>query len=171
MFFQNTANIKQVNYEKIIEDIDNILLKYCIEEFKKKTKIDLNQEEFLKSRIRLKEHCESAKKRLTFQEETVIEVESIAGGKDLNLKLTRAKFNDLCKDIFEECLQPIKEVLKISGQDKTIIDEIILVGGSTKVPKIQTNIEEFFERKILDLRLNPDEAVAYGATIEAAILI
>ena len=151
------------------EDFDNIIVQYCIEQFKSKTSIDLNKEEFLKQKSRLKEHCEKAKRELSYKTETEIEVESIAKGKDLYLKLTRAKFEDLCKDIFNLCKEPIIEVLEKSNVQASDIDEIVLVGGSTRIPKIQLMLKNFFNGKEPNKRLNPDEAVAYGATIEAAI--
>ena len=151
------------------EDFDNILLQYCIEEFKKKTKIDLNKEEYLRQKFRLKEHCEKAKRELSYINETEIEYESIVNGNDLFIKLTRAKFEDLCKDIFNKCKEPILELLKDSKEDKKNIDKIVLVGGSTRIPKIQSIIQELFDGKEINKKLNPDEAVAYGATIEAAM--
>ena len=151
------------------EDFDNILVQYCIDIFKSKTSIDLNKEEYLKQRIRIKEHCEKAKKELSYKNETFIEIESLVKGKDLILKLTRAKFEDLCKDKFNQCKEPIMEVLEKSGEQKINIDSIVLVGGSTRIPKIQSIIKEFFNGKELNRNLNPDEAIAYGATIEAAI--
>ena len=151
------------------EDFDNILVQYCIEIFRYKTSIDLNKEEFLKQKLRLKEHCEKAKRELSYKNEVEIEVESIAKGKDLYLKITRAKFEDLCKDLFNLCKEPILEVLEKSGDERSDIDEIVLVGGSTRIPKIQSMLKEFFNGKELNKKLNPDEAVAYGATIEAAI--
>ena len=151
------------------EDFDNILVQYCIQQFKNKTSIDLNKEEFLKQKLRLKEHCEKAKRELSYKNETEIEVESIAKGKDLYLKITRAKFEDLCKDLFDLCKEPILEVLEKSGDERGDIDEIVLVGGSTRIPKIQSILKDFFYGKELNKKLNPDEAVAYGATIEAAI--
>ena len=153
------------------EDFDNILLQYCIEKFKIKTKIDLNKEEFIKQKLRLKEHCEKAKRNLSYKEETEIEVESIVNGKDFYLKLTRAKFEELCKDLFNLCKEPIIDVLNRSNEDKSNIDEIVLVGGSTRIPKIQSILTEFFRGKNINKKLNPDEAVSYGATIEAAILM
>ena len=152
------------------EDFDNILLQFCIEAFKKKTKIDLNKEEFIKEKIRLKKHCENAKKELSYKTETEIEVESIVKGKEFCLKLTRAKFEYLCKDIFKKCKEPIIEVLNDSKEYINNIDEIVLVGGSTRIPKIQSMLKGFFGKDVNN-RLNPDEAVAYGATIEAAILM
>ena len=126
------------------EDFDNILLDYCIEEYKKRTRIDLNNEEFLKQKLRLKKHCEKAKIELSYKPETEIEVESIANDKDLNLKITRAKFENLCKNIFDLCKEPINEVLEISNSKKEYIDEILLVGGSTRIPYIQQMLKDFF---------------------------
>ena len=151
------------------EDFDNILVQYCIEQLKLKTSIDLNKKEFIKQKSRLKEHCEKVKRALSYSNEAEIEIESIAQGKDLYLKITRAKFEELCKDLFNLCKEPINEVLEKSGEDKKNIDEIVLVGGSTRIPKIQSILKEYFLGKELNKRLNPDEAVAYGATIEAAI--
>jgi len=151
------------------EDFDNILVKYCIEQFKIKTSIDLNDENFLKQKLRLKEHCERAKRELSYSNDILIEIESLIKGKDLNLKLTRAKFEDLCKEKFDLCIEPILEVLEKSGDQNDDIDEIVLVGGSTRIPKIQSMLKEFFNGKELNKKLNPDEAVAYGATIEAAL--
>jgi L1 cell adhesion molecule like protein len=113
------------------EDFDNILLQHCIEKFKLKTSINLNDEKFLKQKLRLKEHCEKAKRELSYRTEILIEVESLINGKDLNLKITRAKFEDLCKEKFDLCMEPILEVLEKSGNQRDDIDEIVLVGGST----------------------------------------
>ena len=151
------------------EDFDNALVEYCIQHFKTKTSIDLNKNEYLKQRLRLKEHCEKVKRQLSYANEAEIEIESMANGKDFYLKITRAKFEDLCKDLFDKCKEPINEVLEKSGEDKNKVDEIVLVGGSTRIPKIQSMLREMFNGKELNNRLNPDEAVAYGATIEAAI--
>ena len=145
------------------------MVDYCIEEFQKRTRIDLAKEEFTKQKLRLKRHCENSKKELSYKFETEIEVESIVNGKDLNLKLTRAKFEELCKNLFQLCKNPIKEVLEIAKENKENIDEILLVGGSTRIPYIQQMLKEFFDGKELNTKLNPDESVAYGATIEAAI--
>ena len=134
------------------EDFDNILMQYCISQFKIKTSIDLNQDEFIKSKSRLKEHCEKAKRELSFREEAEIEIESIAKGKDFYLKITRAKFEELCNDLFNQCKKPIQEVLEKSGEDKMDVDEIVLVGGSTRIPKIQSILKEFFNGKKLNKR-------------------
>ena len=151
------------------EDFDNQIVQYCINQFKYQTSIDLDEPEFLKQKNRLKEHCEKAKRKLSSENEAEIEVESIAKGKDFYLKLTRAKFEELCKDIFEKCKKPIDEVLKDSKCQTKNVDEIVLVGGSTRIPKIQEIIKDYFDGKELNCSLNPDEAIAYGATIEAAL--
>ena len=151
------------------EDFDNQIVQYCINQFKYQTSIDLDEPEFLKQKYRLKEHCEKAKRKLSLENEVEIEVESIAKGKDLYLKLTRAKFEKLCKDIFEKCKEPIDEVLKDSKCQRKNVDEIVLVGGSTRIPKIQEMLKDYFDGKELNVSLNPDEAIAYGATIEAAL--
>ena len=151
------------------EDFDNAIMQYCIQQFRLKSSIDLNKAEFLKQKIRLKEHCQKAKIQLSYINEVKIEVEAIAKGKDLIIKLTRAKFEELCKNIFEKCKEPINEVLLDAGCDRKNVDEIVLVGGSTRIPKIQNILQEYFYGKELNKRLNPDEAVAYGATIEAAL--
>ena len=151
------------------EDFDNQIVQYCINQFKYQTSIDLDEPEFLKQKNRLKEHCEKAKRKLSLENEVEIEVESIAKGKDLYLKLTRAKFEKLCKDIFEKCKEPIDEVLKDSKCQRQNVDEIVLVGGSTRIPKIQEMLKDYFDGKELNVSLNPDEAIAYGATIEAAL--
>ena len=147
------------------EDFDNILIEY----FKKKTKIDLNKEEYITQKSRLKRHCERAKRELTYMDETEIEVESIAKGKDLFLILTRTKFENLCENIFNSIKTPTINVLEVANENKKNVDEIILIGGSTRIPKIQSILEEFFNGKNINNNLNPDEAVAYGATIEAAM--
>ena len=151
------------------EDFDNILLEHCINYFNKKTKIDLNRDEFIKQKFRLKKQCELAKIELTDKNDTEIEIESIANGKDLFIKIKRVEFERLCNDKFKECLEPIKEVLEIAKEKKENINEIILVGGSTRIPQIKCLIRDFFNGKEVNCNLNPDEAIAYGATIEAAM--
>ena len=155
------------------EDFDNILLNYCIEKFKKQTSIDLNEkddlnkEKYIKEKIRLKQKCEMIKRELSEKYEAELEIELLAEGKDLNLKITRANFDNMCKDLFEECFKAIKEILK-NEDEINKVDEIVLVGGSTRIPKIQEELKKFFNKNI-NIKLNPDEAVAYGATIEAAM--
>ena len=148
------------------EDFDNILLQHCIEQFKIKTRIDLNEDEFKKQKMRLKEHCITAKIELSFKEETDIEVESLVNGKDLILRITRAKLELMYKDIFNECKKPLLEVFELSKENKSNIDEIVLVGGSNRIPKIQSLLKEFFDGKELNKRLNPDEAVLMGQQLK-----
>ena len=148
------------------EDFDNILLQHCIEQLKIKTRIDLNEDEFKKQKMRLKEHCITAKIELSFKEETDIEVESLVNGKDLILRITRAKLELMYKDIFNECKKPLLEVFELSKENKSNIDEIVLVRGSTRIPKIQSLLKEFFDGKELNKRLNPDEAVLMGQQLK-----
>ena len=154
------------------DDFDDILVKYCIQSFKKEFKIDINNrnKEDLKVRIRLKIACERAKRILSFQPETRISIESLYNGNDLLLAITRAKFEDLCREKFKEMVKPIEDALKFSGLNKKDIDEIVLVGGSTRIPKVEEMIKEFFgKNKKICKSINPDEVVAYGATLQAAI--
>ena len=153
------------------EDFDNILIEYCIKKFKKKTNIDLSKDKYKKQKERLKNHCIKAKIELSYDNETIIDIESITENDNFNLKLKREDFEDLCKEKFDLCLEPVKEVLEKANIDKNNIDEIILVGGSTKIPKIRSLLKNFFNNKELNNRLNPDEAVAYGAAIEAALIM
>lgn len=154
------------------DDFDDILVKYCIQVFKKEFKIDINNRnsEDLKARKRLKNACERAKKLLSFEPETRISLESLYNDNDLLLPITRAKFEDLCREKFKEMIIPIEDALKFSGLEKEDIDEIVLVGGSTRIPKVEEKLKEFFgERKKICKSINPDEVVAYGATLQAAV--
>ena len=169
-------DISVINHSGIMhlggEDFDNRLLKYCIDTFKnKKPYIDLTQECYKRQYNRLKEKCEMTKRILSFKEEDKIIYESIVNGENLIIEINRAKFVNLCEDLFIKCLEPIKEVLKDSKLDKNNIDEIVLVGGSTRIPYFKDELlKNYFEGKIkINNILNPDEAVAYGATIEAAM--
>ena len=154
------------------DDFDDILVKYCLQAFKKEFKIDINNrnKEDLKARKRLKIACERAKRILSFQPETRISIESLYNDNDLLLAITRAKFEDLCREKFKEMIKPIEDALKFSGLNEKDIDEIVLVGGSTRIPKVEEMIKEFFggDKKICK-SINPDEVVAYGATLQAAI--
>lgn len=154
------------------DDFDDILVKYCIQVFKKEFKIDINNRnsEDLKARKRLKIACEKAKKLLSLELETRITLESLYNDNDLQLSITRAKFEDLCREKFKEMIIPIEDALKFSGLEKEDIDEIVLVGGSTRIPKVEEKLKEFFgERKKICKSINPDEVVAYGATLQAAV--
>jgi L1 cell adhesion molecule like protein len=150
------------------EDIDNKIVNYVIEEFKKKYKIDLSDNK--KAVRRIKTVSERAKRTLSSSVQTTIELDSIYDGIDLNITLSRAKLESLCSDIFTRILNPINLVIKDADINKNDIEEIILVGGTTRIPKIQELLSNYFNGKELNKSINPDEAVAYGASIQAAIL-
>ena len=150
-------------------DFDNRILNYCVEEFKKKHKHDISGN--MKAMRRLLTAAERAKKTLSSSQSTSIEVDSLYDGIDFNLQLTRAKFESLCMDIFQKAIDPVTEVLKDAQLSKSQIDEIVLVGGSTRIPKVQEMLSQYFNGKELNKSVNPDEAVAYGAAVQASILI
>ena len=150
------------------EDIDNRLVEYCKEEFKKKYKVDISDNP--KSLRRLRTSCESVKRQLSASTTATVSVDSLYDGLDCHVQITRAKFEQLCIDIFKKTLEPLKQVLSDAQVDKSTIDDVVLVGGSTRIPKIQELLKEFFGGKELCKSVNPDEAVAYGAAIQAAIL-
>jgi len=150
------------------EDFDNLMSSYFIAEFKKKHKVDINAN--ARAQRRLQAACEKAKRALSSGTSASVEVESLAEGIDFNQTITRAKFEELCSAPFAKCLTTVKNVLKDAKVEAKAIDEIVLVGGSTRIPKIQTMLTEFFDKKELCKSVNPDEAVAYGAAIQAAIL-
>jgi len=128
-------------------------------------------DESKKAMSKLRTAVEKAKVALSKEKETTVEVESLYGGIDLSEKLTRAKFEDLNADLFRSTLAPMKKVLEYSRMQKTDIDEVVLVGGSTRIPKIRQLVEDFFSKqKKLNLNLNPDEAIAHGAAVQAGIL-
>lgn len=150
------------------EDFDNRIVNYCIEEFKKKTKIDINGN--ARALRRLRSQCEKAKRILSSSASAPIECEALAEGEDYNTMLSKAKFEELCIDLFRKCMPPVENVLKDAKMAKSQIHEIVLVGGSTRIPKVQQMITEFFNGKEPNRTINPDEAVAYGAAVQAAIL-
>lgn len=119
---------------------------------------------------RLRTQCEKAKRILSSSAQTSIEVDSLADSIDLSLTLTRAKFEELCLTQFKETIPPVEKVLKDSGMSKNQIHEVVLVGGSTRIPKVIDLLKEFFNGKEPNRSINPDEAVAYGAAVQAAIL-
>jgi heat shock protein 1/8 len=150
-------------------DFDNRILNYCVDEFKKKHKHDISGN--MKSMRRLLTACERAKKTLSSSQSTSIEVDSLFEGIDFNIQLTRAKFESICMDIFQRAIDPVNDVLKDAHLSKSQIDEIVLVGGSTRIPKVQDMLSQYFNGKELNKSVNPDEAVAYGAAVQASILI
>ena len=137
-------------------------------EFKKKTGIDIKDNR--KALNRLKKSCEDAIKQLSIANTTTIDIESLANGENLEIEITRQKFEDLCMDLFQKCIIAIENVLKDSRTSKSQIDEIVLIGGSSRIPRIQSILEKYFNGKELNKTLNPDEAVAYGAAIQAAVM-
>ncbi len=150
------------------EDFDNRIVDYCIEDFKKKTTLDIRGN--ARAMRRLRSQCEKAKRILSATASAPIECEALAEGEDYNTMLSRAKFEELCIDLFRKCMPPVENVLKDSKIAKSQIHEIVLVGGSTRIPKIQAMITEFFNGKEPNRSINPDEAVAFGAAVQAAIL-
>ncbi|KAJ8706611.1 hypothetical protein PYW07_012689 [Mythimna separata] len=150
------------------EDFDNRLVAYFAEDFRKKYHTDILGN--AKAMRRLKTAAERAKRFLTTYTEATVEVETLCDGIDYIGKISRALFEELCSDLFRDTLGPVEKALKEAKIKKTDIQKIILVGGSTRIPKIQTMLKEFFGGKKLTTSLNPDEAVACGAAIQAAIL-
>lgn len=150
------------------EDFDNKLVDYCMADFKKKTKQDISKN--ARALRRLRTQCEKAKRLLSSATTAPIECETLADGEDYNTNISRAKFEELCIDLFQQCMPPVENVLKDSKIGKSEINEIVLVGGSTRIPKIQSMLTDCFNGKALNKSINPDEAVAYGAAVQAAIL-
>ena len=150
------------------EDFDTRLVNNCVTEIKRKLKKDISDNP--RALRRLRTACERAKRTLSSAAQTTIEIDSLVDGLDFNTGLTRAKFEELCNDLFRGCLDPVEKVLRDSKMSKSSIDEVVLVGGSTRIPKIQDMLKSFFNNKDLNHSINPDEAVAYGATVQAAIL-
>lgn len=149
------------------EDIDNILTKFFAQEFRRKSNIDLFENQ--RALRRLRTACERMKRALSSGTSAEIQVDALCDGIDFQSKMTRARFEELCGDIFKRCFMPVEQVLKDGGFDKKEIDEIVLVGGSTRIPKIQSLLKEYFGKEP-NRSIHPDEAVAYGAAIQAAIL-
>ena len=153
------------------EDFDNRLVDYCVQEFKRKNK-NLKSDISANARAlrRLRTSCERAKRALSSAAQATVEVDSLLDGIDFNLTVTRARFEDLCNDYFRNTLAPVEKVLTDSKMSKNQVHEVVLVGGSTRIPKVQQLIKDFFNGKEPCKSINPDEAVAYGAAVQAAIL-
>lgn len=150
------------------EDFDNNVVNYFVEEFRRKYKKDLSTNK--RSLRRLRTACERAKRTLSSSATSSIEIDSLFEGIDFYTTLTRAKFEDLNKKYFADTLVPVEKSLRDAGLSKGQIHEVVLVGGSTRIPKIQDLLHVFFDNKELNKSINPDEAVAYGAAVQAAIL-
>jgi len=150
------------------EDFDNRLVDFFMAEFKKKHKKDMSGNERAKRRLRTA--CERAKRTLSSSTQAFIEIDGLFEGVDFTSSITRARFEDLCIDYFKNTLEPVEKVLRDAKMSKGQVNEVVLVGGSTRIPKVQQLLSEFFNGKQLNKSINPDEAVAFGATVQAAIL-
>lgn len=150
------------------EDFDDCLVKHFCQEFKRKHKKDIMDNP--RAMRRLRTSCERLKRTLSSSTQTTIEIDSLYEGIDFNSSLTRARFEEMCSDIFKRTMAPVENVMRNAKISKGDVDEIILVGGSTRIPKIQKLLSDFFNGKELCKAINPDEAVAVGASIQAAIL-
>merc|ERR1712002_831128 len=150
------------------EDFDNRLVDHFIKEFKRKHKKDITSNK--RALRRLRTACERAKRTISSSAQASIEIDSLYEGVDFYTSITRARFEELCGDLFRATLDPVEQALKGAKMDKNKIHDVVLVGGSTRIPKIQKLLRDFFNDKELNKSINPDEAVAYGAAVQAAIL-
>ena len=150
------------------EDFDNRLVDHFMAEFKRKYKKDISNNP--RAIRRLRTACERAKRTLSSSTQASVEIDSLYEGVDFYTSITRARFEELCADLFRQTLDPVEQVLKDANVSKSEIDEIVLVGGSTRIPKIQSLISNYFNGKEPCKSINPDEAVAYGAAVQAAII-
>merc|ERR1712113_1043334 len=150
------------------EDFDSRMVDYYVQDFRRKNNKDISTNP--RAVRRLRTACERAKRTLSTIVHTSIEIDSLYEGIDFNATVTRAKFEDLNKDLFLKCMEPVEKVLQDAKMDKGQIHEVVLVGGSTRIPKVQQLLQDFFNGKELCNSINPDEAVAYGAAVQASIL-
>merc|ERR1719208_679405 len=150
------------------EDFDQRVIEFFVKSFKRKHKVDIRQN--ARALAKLRREVEKAKRALSATHQVKIEIESFANGLDFSETLTRARFEELNNDLFRKTLKPVATVLKDGGLKKSEVDEVVLVGGSTRIPKIQKLVKDFFGGKDPNRGINPDEAVAYGAAVQAGIL-
>ena len=150
------------------EDFDNRMVEHFKQEFKRKHRKDISESK--RSLRRLRTSCERAKRTLSTSSQAYIEIDSLYDGIDFQSTITRARFEDMNFDYFKKCLDPVEKVIRDAKISKRDVHEIVLVGGSTRIPKLQQMLQEFFNGKELCKNINPDEAVAYGAAVQAAIL-
>ena len=150
------------------EDFDQRLMNHFVQEFKRKNKKDITGNP--RALRRLRTACERAKRTLSSTAQTSIEIDSLFEGVDFYTSITRARFEELNMDLFRKCMEPVEKCLRDSKMDKSSVHEIVMVGGSTRIPKVQSLLVDFFNGKELCKSINPDEAVAYGAAVQAAIL-
>jgi len=150
------------------EDFDNRMVDHFREEFKRKHKKDMTGNQ--RAIRRLRTACERAKRTLSSSTEASVEIDSLHEGVDFYSKITRARFEELCADMFRKTLDPVEKALRDAKLDKSKIHDVVLVGGSTRIPKVQKLLQDFMNGKELNKSINPDEAVAYGAAVQAAVL-
>ncbi|ORX61039.1 er hsp70 chaperone [Piromyces finnis] len=150
------------------EDFDNRVIEYLTKQYQRKAKVDVSKDQ--RAIGKLKREVEKAKRTLSSQMSVRIEIESFYQGEDFSESLTRAKFEELNMDLFKKTIKPVEKVLKDASLGKHEIHDIVLVGGSTRIPKIQQLIEDFFNGKKASKGINPDEAVAYGAAVQGGVL-
>merc|ERR1719355_395429 len=150
------------------EDFDNRMVNHFVAEFKRKNKKDLTTNQ--RALRRLRTACERGKRALSSAAQTSIEIDSLFEGIDFYTNITRARFEELCADQFRSCIRPVEQVLSDSKMDKRTVHEVVLVGGSTRIPKVRALVSDFFGGKELNQSINPDEAVAYGAAVQGAVL-
>ncbi|XP_057436304.1 heat shock cognate 70 kDa protein-like [Lotus japonicus] len=150
------------------EDFDNRMVEYFVEEFKRKSKLDIAGNS--KALRRLRSACERAKRTLSWTTCTTVEVDSLFQGIDFCFSITRARFEELNMNMFRECIETVDKCLNDAKMDKSSVHDVVLVGGSSRIPKVQELLQDFFKGKDLCKSINPDEAVAYGAAVQAALL-
>ncbi|XP_051929986.1 heat shock 70 kDa protein 1 [Hippocampus zosterae] len=150
------------------EDFDNRMVEHFVAEFKRKHKKDIGQNK--RALRRLRTACERAKRTLSSSSQASVEIDSLFEGLDFYTAITRARFEELCSDLFRATLEPVEKALRDAKMDKGQIHDVVLVGGSTRIPRIQKLLGDFFNGKELNKSINPDEAVAYGAAVQAAVL-
>jgi len=150
------------------EDFDSRLLSFCVKDFKRKHKVDISSNSRAISRLR--SQCETAKRTLSGAARVTIEVDSLYDGIDYHVVMTRPKFENLCAEDFRKIMAPVTQVLQDAKLSKNDVHEVVLVGGSTRIPKIQQLLSQFFNGKELNKTIHPDEAVAWGASLQAAVL-
>ncbi|KAI3745945.1 hypothetical protein L6452_08357 [Arctium lappa] len=171
----NISNVGHVNVKAVGgdthlggEDFDKAMVNHCVQEFKKRHKKEISMN--ARAMVRLKVACEKAKRDLSSTSQTAIEIDSLYEGIDFSMKFTRAKFEELNYGFFKKCIEHVENCLRDGKMHKKNVDDIVMVGGSTRIPKVQQMITEFFELKPLCKSINADEAVAHGAALLAANL-
>nr|QCQ29484.1 heat shock protein [Camellia fraterna] len=150
------------------EDFDNRMVNHFVQEFKRKNKKDISGNP--RALRRLRTACARAKRTLSSTAQTTIEIDSLYEGVDFYSPIPRARFEELNMDLFRKCMEPVEKCLRDAKMDKSTVHDVVLVGGSTRIPKVQQLLQDFFNGKELCKSINPDEAVAYGASVQAAIL-